>query len=157
MKTKRVKDADDDPTYDIMCKLDLEELYRPNIAFMKIQLNKYGSATYTFAVTHGAGGGIFTGAAINRNERFGYTIDGLDCLIAGHTHKGTISKPSKIVINPKLNEVSIKPFTVINTQSWMSYGGYAVQKMLLPTSSATAEEGQMIKLKKTKKQLSVVW
>lgn len=154
---RSLKDADDDPTYDIMCKLDLEELYRPNIAFMKIQLNKYGSATYTFAVTHGAGGGIFTGAAINRNERFGYTIDGLDCLIAGHTHKGTISKPSKIVINPKLNEVTIKPFTVINTQSWMSYGGYAVQKMLLPTSSATAEDGQMIKLKKTKKQLSVVW
>lgn len=154
---RSLKDADNDPTYDIMCKLDLEDLYRPNIAFMKIQLNKYGKATYTFAVTHGAGGGIFTGAAVNRNERFGYTIDGLDCLIVGHTHKGTVSKPSKIVINPKMNDVSIKPFTVVNTQSWLSYGGYAVQKMLLPSSAATADSGQKLKLKKTAKNLSVIW
>ena len=31
-------DADDDPVYDIAAKLDLETLYRENIAFVKIQL-----------------------------------------------------------------------------------------------------------------------
>lgn len=154
---RSIKDADDDPMYDIMCKLDLEELYRRDIAFMKIRLNKYGSATYTFAVTHGAGGGIFTGAAVNRNERFGNIIEGLDCMIVGHNHKGTISKPSKIVIDAKMNLVSVKHYTVISSQSWMSYGGYAVQKMLLPASAATADGGQKILLKKTRKNLTVTW
>ena len=34
------KDADDDPMYDILCKLDLEDYYRENIAFIKIQMGK---------------------------------------------------------------------------------------------------------------------
>ena len=53
------KDADDDPTYDIMCKLDLEHLYRENMAFLCLRFgNKKGDGlrnpTYTFVVTHGA-------------------------------------------------------------------------------------------------------
>ena len=151
------KDADDDPMYDVMCKLDLEDIYRENIAFMKIQIGNGGHSTYTFAVTHGAGGGIYTGAAVNRNERFGNIVDGLDCLIVGHTHKGTVSKPSKIVINPQQNTVSLKHYTVVSSQSWLRYGGYAVQKMLLPSSNATAENGQKIVLTKNRKNIKVIW
>lgn len=160
---RSMKDADNDPMYDVMCKLDLEHLYRQNIAFMKIQLGTTKQAkgrqatTYTFAVTHGAGGGIFTGASVNRNERFGYTIDNLDCLIVGHTHKGTVSKPAKIVIDPRNDVVTIKPFTVVTSQSWLSYGGYAVQKMLLPASNACSDGGQKIILPKKNKSISVVW
>ena len=158
------KDADNDPMYDIMCKLDLEHLYRQNIAFIKIQLGKRntepnkGEAAYTFAVTHGTGGGIFTGASVNRNERFGYVIDNLDCLIVGHTHKGVVSKPSKIVIDARNDKVTMKPFTVVSTQSWLSYGGYAMQKMLLPSSTSSCDNGQKILLSKNqKKNLCVVW
>ena len=32
------KEVDSDPIYDIMCKLNLEELYRENMAFMKIMI-----------------------------------------------------------------------------------------------------------------------
>ena len=157
------KDADNDPMYDIMCKLDLEDVYRQNTAFLKIQLGspreiaKRHGTTYTIVVTHGTGGGIYTGATVNRNERFGYTIDNLDCLIVGHTHKGTVSKPSKIVIDARNNVVSLKEFTVISTQSWLSYGGYAMQKMLLPSSNATADNGQRITLFKNKKAINVNW
>ena len=157
------KDADNDPMYDIMCKLDLEDVYRQNTAFLKIQLGspreiaKRQGITYTIVVTHGTGGGIYTGATVNRNERFGYTIDNLDCLIVGHTHKGTVSKPSKIVIDARNNVVSLKEFTVISTQSWLSYGGYAMQKMLLPSSNATADNGQRITLFKNKKAINVNW
>lgn len=157
------KDADNDPMYDIMCKLDLEDVYRVNTAFLKIQLGskeeiaKRQGTTYTLVVTHGAGGGIYTGASVNRNERFGYTIDNLDCLIVGHTHKGTVSKPSKIVIDPRNNAVLFKPFTVVSTQSWLNYGGYALQKMLLPSSSATSDNPQKLKLHKKKKLIEVNW
>lgn len=82
---RATKEADDCPMYDIMAKLDLEHLYRENIAFMKIQLGKedrnYSSEyrpTYVLTVVHGNGGGILTGGAVNRAERFGYVIDGMD-------------------------------------------------------------------------------
>lgn len=135
------KDADDDPTYDIMCKLDLEHLYRENMAFVKIQIGKKAgdgktNPTYMLTVTHGAGGGMLTGGSVNRNERFGYVIDGMDCLIVGHTHKPFVTQPSKIKIDPYNNKVDIKPFKVVSSSSWLNYGGYAAQKMLLPSSHA---------------------
>lgn len=135
------KDADDDPTYDIMCKLDLEHLYRENMAFVKIRFGKKEAdgtknPTYMLTVTHGAGGGMLTGGAVNRNERFGYVIDGMDCLIVGHTHKPFVTQPSKIKIDPYNNKVDIKPFKVVSSSSWLKYGGYAAQKMLLPSSHA---------------------
>ena len=135
------KDVDDDPTYDIMCKLDLEHLYRENMAFVKVRFGKVDfngghNPTYMLAVMHGAGGGVLTGGAVNRNERFGYVIDGADCLIVGHTHKPFVTQPSKIKIDPYNNKVDIKPFKVVSSTSWLNYGGYAAQKMLLPSSHA---------------------
>ena len=150
------KDVDDDPTYDIMCKLDLEHLYRENVAFIKIQMysnkrSKSCNHTYILGVTHGSGGGIYTGAAVNRNERFGYIIDGLDCLIVGHTHKPFVTQPNKINIDPHNNKISFKPFKVVSSTSWLSYGGYAAQKMLLPSSHCL----QTITLSKSNKEISV--
>lgn len=133
------KDADDDPIYDIMCKLDLEDLYREHTAFVKLQ---FGSSrdggqrnpTYTLAVTHGAGGGMLTGGVVNRAERFGYAIDGIDCLVLGHSHKPFTTNPAKIVVDPRHNKVSIKPFKVISMTAWMTYGGYASAKLYNPSS-----------------------
>lgn len=133
------RDADDDPCYDIMCKLDLEDLYRENMAFLKIQIGKADgngtrNPTYTFAITHGSGGGILTGGAVNRAERFGYAIDGVDALISGHVHKPFVSHPGKIKVDTNNNKVSIKPFHVVTCSSWLEYGNYACRKMLLPSS-----------------------
>jgi len=137
------KDADDDPVYDIAAKLDTEDLYRENIAFLKIQLGRedpdhnhcgYFRPSYTIVVVHGAGGGILTGASVNRNERFGYAIDGMDVLISSHTHKPLTTQPGKIVIDPRNNVVSVKPFKVVVATSWLDYGGYAARMMLLPPS-----------------------
>lgn len=139
------KDADSDPMYDIMCKLDIEDRYRENIAFLKIQIGPQFTAggarkagwlrpTYTLAVTHGAGGGQLTSGAVLRGERFGYSIDGIDALIVGHTHKPFTTIPSKLVVDPRNNRVSVVSFRVISMTSWLEYGGYAAQKMLLPAS-----------------------
>lgn len=139
------KDADDDPVYDIAAKLDLEHLYRENIAFVKIQMGVSTTAsgnrnqgklrpTYTLVVMHGAGGGIYTGTSVNRSERFGYIIDGMDALIVGHTHKPFVTQPGKIQIDTKNNIVSVKPFKVICATSWLKFGGYAARQMLLPSS-----------------------
>lgn len=153
---RRNRDVDNDPMYDIMAKLDLEDIYRENMAFLKIQIgntknNGQNNPTYMLCVTHGAGGGALSGGVINRNERFGYAIDGADALLVGHSHKPMISSPSKIVIDSRNNIVSTRPFKVITGTSWMNYGGYAAQKMLLPTGHAP----QTITLSGRKKQISV--
>lgn len=160
-EARSLKDDDLDITYDIMTKLDIEDLYRPNMCFMKVSLGhrKHDGTpiqSYTFGVTHGAGGGIYTGATVNRNERFGNVIEGLDCLIVGHTHKGTVTKPSKIVIDRKNNKVTMSHYTVISMTSWLNYGGYAMQKMLLPSHVA---EPQKLKLSMNQynKRIEVVW
>lgn len=150
------KDVDDDATYDILCKLDLEDKYRENVAFLRIQMGDVYKAglknpTYFLAVAHGAGGGMLPGATINRNERFGYAIDGLDCLIVGHSHKPMVSQPAKIKIDPFNNRVSIKPFKVVTATSWLGWGGYAAQKMLLPASLAP----QTITLCRKRKEIIV--
>lgn len=153
---RSMKDADDDPTYDIMCKLDIEHLYRENVAFVKIQMGKQEGCgdrnpTYMLVVTHGAGGGVYTGGAVNRNERFGNVIDGADCLIVGHVHKPFVTQPGKIKIDPRNNKVSVVPFKVVSSSAWLDYGGYAAQKMLLPSSHAA----QTITLYGKKKEIKV--
>ena len=158
------KEVDLDPIYDIMCKLNLEHLYRENVAFMKIMIGtpedikKRKNVAFTFAVTHGTGGGA-VGASVNRNELFGYTIDNLDCLVTGHTHKGAVTKPAKIYIDTRNNTVTLKPFTVITSQSWLSYGGYAMHRMLKPAANASVSNGQKILLtgRNGRKQLNVYW
>lgn len=136
------KATDQDIMYDVFCKLDIEDKYRPNMAFIKVQIgerNDYNRQTYTFGITHGSGGGTLTGSAINRNEKFGYVIDGLDCLITGHTHKPAITKPMKLVIDSKNNKVSFKPFYQIIATSWLDYGGYALAQQLNPSSFMSQE------------------
>lgn len=133
------KDADDDPTYDILAKIDKEDVYRENMAFLKCQFGKTDgdgmkNPTYSIVVTHGAGGGMLTSGAVLRGERFGYAVDGMDALVMGHTHKPFTTVPGKILIDSRNNKVSIKPFKVINATSWLEYAGYSMQKMLLPTS-----------------------
>lgn len=158
---RTTKDTDMDITYDIMAKLDLEHLYRENIAFVKLGLGTrttgdYPETSFVLGVTHGAGGGIFTGAAVNRNERFGNIIEGLDALVVGHTHKGAITRPSKIVVDTVREKVSIKDYTVVSSVSWLNYGGYAAQKMLLPSQSACPQR-LILGGTKDKKTLEVRW
>lgn len=155
------KEVDDDANYDIMAKLDLEHLHRENIAFLKLQFGEQVSndhrtngikrPCYTLVCTHGSGGGIMTGASVNRNERFAYSIDNMDALIVGHSHRPAITQPGKIYIDTRNNQVTVKPFKVITATSWLTSGGYALQKMLTPTSHAL----QTLTLKSDHKEMVV--
>lgn len=143
---RTVRDVDSDPTLDIMAKLDLEHLYRENIAFVKINLGQKTSEDpivrprgesrpcYMVAVTHGSGGGALTGSGVNKYERFGYFIDGLDVLVVGHIHKPFTTQPGKIHIDPHNNKISIKPFKIVCATSWLEYGGYASRGMFAPST-----------------------
>lgn len=160
-EARSIKDDDIDLTYDILAKLDLEELYRPTVAYMKVSVGKRhdsggASCAYTFAVTHGSGGGFLTGASVNRNERFGNIIEGLDCLIVGHSHAPAVTKPQKIVIDSRNDTVSLKPYTVVSCESWLTYAGYASSKMLLPREDSNPQK-LILSANKYKKSIEVRW
>lgn len=134
------KEVDEDIIGDIFCKLDIEDVYRENMCFVKLQFGDVRgdgkkNPTYRIMVTHGAGGGMLTGSAVNRAERFGGIIDGIDLVMVGHTHKPFVTAPSKLVFDPYNNRVSVKPFRVVSMSPWLAYGGYAMQHLLLPSSN----------------------
>ena len=158
---RTIRDCDQDLTYDICSKLDIEHLYRENMAFMRIALGKRigenkPMASYVFCVTHGSGGGIYTGAAVNKSERFGNIIEGVDCIVTGHVHKGFISKPSKIVVDARNGSVSMRHYVVVSCVSWLNYGGYAARSQLLP---AQTSDPQRLKLsaEKHNKKIITTW
>lgn len=162
------KEVDDDPLYDVFAKLDLEDLFRPNAAFVKLAIGTRSNGngtekainTYTIALLHGAGGGLYTGTAVTRNERFATSVlEGIDILAVGHTHKGAVSKPSKIVIDRNNNSIIQRSMTVVSCCSWMSYGGYAMRKMLLPSQAQDPDQPQTLLLggKRDKAYVKIMW
>ncbi len=139
--------VDDDPTYDILCKLDKEEIYREDLAVVKLQLGVREDSngnrsrgeerpSYCLIVSHGNGGGMLPGSAINRGQRFGYIFSGMDALILGHTHVPYGIKYKRINIDSRNNIITDENFKVICATSWLEYDGYPVQKLLIPTAFA---------------------
>lgn len=136
----RNRDVDDEPLYDIACKLDIEDIYRPNLAFVKIQIGKTNGCglknpTYMLCVNHGAGGAsAYVGGSATKGERFGMAIDGVDLVISGHTHKPADLPEAKIYIDSKNNKISIKPWRYLVCTSWLNYASYAAGKLYAPTA-----------------------
>ena len=146
---RSLKEVDDDIMYDIMSKLDLEDNFRLTALYIHLCIGERESkgkkrlaATYNIACHHGSGGGALTGSAVNKNERYGYTLDNIDLLITAHTHRGAMTKPAKYCFNANELRMIKKPFACITVPSWQEYGGYALDKMLNP--AATADDGAMM-------------
>ena len=157
-----LKDADDDPTYDIACKLDIEDIYRQNAAFVTVGLGHKNRSkgrtndpwiSYNIALTHGAGGGIYTGATVNRNERWGNLMNA-DLVVVGHTHKGTVTRPSRLLFDSRCDKVMVREYVVISCVAWQSYGEYSLQKMLLPSQTARP---QVLYLNDRERDIEVRW
>ena len=155
LRSKR--EVDCDMIYDMACELGKENLYRENMAIVKIQLGKEGGQTvagkdrptYTLVCLHGSGGGM-TGAGVNRAEKFG-NISGSDALLLGHTHKPYTTQPGQIVIDKSNNLVTIKHYKIISATSWLKYGDYAARKMLMPSTHCL----QTLVLRGKKKEMMV--
>lgn len=140
---RTMKEADQDPLYDVMIRLGKEDVYRQNICFMQIKLTYQAGGKekqrffYSFAITHGAGGGQYIGSSANRATNFGMAIEGIDCLITGHTHKPVTFPVAKLVFAN--GAVMRRQFVVAVASSFLEYGGYPVQKLMAPTAHATTE------------------
>jgi len=134
---RSTRDVDDHPLYDVADALSLEHLYNPDGAFIKVSFGKKANkkkTTYTIGCIHGKGGGKKSGGAVNNIEDYLYSVEGLDILIMGHVHRKMAGKPSKLVIDPRNNNVTQKDVLWVIAAPWQDYGGYAFRSMLRPTT-----------------------
>ena len=138
---RSMKDSDDNPLYDVFAKLDIEDRYRENAAFVLLRIgaserNLSGKdrPSYSICVTHGNGNGTFIGSSANKVEKFGMAIDGIDCIVSGHTHKPITFPSGKLFFDTKNKKVSVKQFIVVTATSWLNYGGYALAKGYSPAA-----------------------
>jgi predicted phosphodiesterase len=136
------KEVDNDPCYDIACKLDLEDIYREDMAIIRIGLGKRPTNgkeyVYTVACVHGSGGGMYPGATVNRNDMYLQALDGVDILISAHSHKPYALRGSKLVLNIENRRVTQRPTLSMCAGSWLAYGGYPIQKQLRPVAEPGA-------------------
>lgn len=162
-RTKR--ESDQDITYDILTKLDREEIFRPDVGFMVVRVGDRGpgnnhqpNVSYNIVMSHGTGGGYLPGSTLNRNERFATQyIDGVDIAIVSHSHRGMVSRPSKLVIDAKNEMVTQRDILVVSSVAWMSYGGYAARKMLPPQSSCNPQKIILGDNTYREKDIKVIW
>lgn len=137
-ENKSAQEVDDNPAYDIAAKLDLEDIYRESFAILRAEVGNGTHATkgrpaqYYIAALHGAGGGVYTGGAINRTENFLYSIDNCDILITGHTHKLASSRPSKLVIDATHGQVVQRDILNVISGAWTEFAAYAAAGMYRP-------------------------
>ena len=138
------KEADNDPLYDVMIRLGIEDVYRSRIAFLYIRImypndERHHKSTYAIAVTHGSGGGMYVASGANKAANYGVYLDGIDLIITGHTHKPITFPVSKLCFDAHDLVVRQKQFTVVTASSFLDYGGYAIEKMLPPAATTLTE------------------
>lgn len=147
-EARSVKDVDQDPLYDVFVMLGIQDRYRRNMGFMKVRLDY---ATYSFCIAHGA--------SKTRTGQFVYALEGIDCLVTGHTHDPSIEMPSKLFMPNKGKNMSVRDMTKLVAPSWMAYGGYGMQKMYQPKVTGRPQhlELECTSRDKGAKKMRVIW
>lgn len=130
------KETDTDPAELILSKLGLEELFRPDIAFLDINLGKRNDNNkrpprYCVGVVHGSGGGMMLGAGLNKSEPFAIAL-GVDLLIVGHTHRPMTAPTIRLQPDAQKGLMVAREIRLLIATGWLDYGGYPTRKMLKP-------------------------
>ena len=150
-ENRTTKAVDIDITHTIMCLLGHPELYRRNMAFIRVNLVKGTTKDhYALMLTHGK--------SEARRRKFHYAVEGVDAIITAHTHNPLAEKPARIVFT-KSNRVRVEPLVSMVATSWLSYGGYGAAGMYTPTATSNP---QHLVLEYTKSndrpgRITVVW
>lgn len=125
---RAVKEVGMNPLYDVFCRLGIENNYRENACFIKLNLKQTDGKTqqYGIVLTHGS--------SKAKDEKWTYSVDGCDCFISGHTHLGTHQPLGKIRMDLRHDAVKTVPYQHIVVVPFQKYGGYAVRGKYLPSS-----------------------
>lgn len=141
---RSIKEADDNPLYDVFAKLDIESRFRDNGAFLFLTAENDrerggGQPVYSMLVMHGSGNAGTIGGGLNKQSKFAQTIDGIDVCVTGHTHRPVVAPDGKLVVDKNHKCVSQRNFYNVVATSWMTYGGYGMRGQYTPSAIAFQE------------------
>lgn len=115
------KEVDLDPLYEVMCLLRKPELYRPNMAFVRVRLTSGNVRDqYGIMMTHGK--------SLAKRNKFVSIVEGIDAAIVAHTHTPDVLMPSRIRFTQQ-NSVVVKDVVSLTACSWLKPGGYSLSGM----------------------------
>lgn len=148
---RNVKEVGTNPLYDVFCRMQIEDVYRENICFIKLNLGKstdHGQrqVSYGIVLTHGK--------TARKDMLWTYTVDNCDLFISGHTHEGTHSPHGKIRMDLQNECVKTVGFQHVVVVPFQEYGGYAIRNKHFPNH---LEQAQIIKLYGNRKRVSYLF
>ena len=145
------KEVDLDPLYEVMCLIRKPELYRPNMAFVRLNLtNGKSRQKYAIMMTHGK--------SLAKRNKFVSIVEGIDAAIVAHTHQPDVLMPSRIRFTTQ-NNVEIHDVVSMTACSWLKPGGYSLSGMYPPqaTSRPQALELEFINSNGMNGRVRVIW
>lgn len=145
------KEVDLDPLYEVMCLLRKPELYRPNMAFVRLRLtNGKAKDTYGIMLTHGK--------SLAKRNKFVSIVEGIDAAIVAHTHTPDVLMPSRIRFTVK-NNVEVHEVVSLTACSWLKPGGYSLSGMYPPhaTSRPQCLELEFVNSNDIQGRIRVIW
>jgi len=115
------------PLYDLCVKWDIPEVYRENVAILKLCFGKRANKvttdqpnTFIVITTHGT--------TSNKNHKFNLCFDGVDACISGHVHQPSYSPHGKIRVNAQAGTAKHVAYKEIVVDANLSPGGYSLKK-----------------------------
>lgn len=129
------KAVDLDPAYEVMALLRKPELYRRDMAFLRIVLDNSMAPTRTHGVRDNYAMLLVHGSTANKKRHFAYAVEGVDAIVSAHTHDGVVEKPARLVFTTR-NNVLMKPLVSLTATSWLTYGGYGAAALYMPKSTS---------------------
>jgi predicted phosphodiesterase len=145
---RNVRETGTHPLYDVFCWLRIQDVYRENACFIKINLGKsleHGNRQVSYGLT------LTHGKTANKDLKWTYTVDGCDIFISGHTHEPDHRPLGKIVMDMQNEVVRTKGYQHIVVTPFQNYGGYTIRGKYFPNH---LEQFQKITLSGTRKKVS---
>lgn len=133
---RTTKDVGISPCMHIATALELKDrlCYTAGYLFLntKIRGNSTG-ITYTVYTTHGNSGSTVIGGKATALEKMSKVCHA-DLYLVGHTHDVLTFKKNFIIPDPRFKKVKEVTRTFVNSNSFLSYGGYGAKKGYSPST-----------------------
>lgn len=132
--------------------LHIPELYRPNMAFIRISLQDNGMADrYALMMTHGK--------TENKKKQFTNIVEGVDACIYAHTHSPSMQFPASRIRFNHRNNISFHEVISMTACSWLKPGGYSLSSLYVPQVAARPQclELPWTGSNSTKGRIRVIW
>jgi hypothetical protein len=132
----------DEIIFDLCKFLGIEKKYHFGdytgvIRFGNQTANHNKPVTYTFFCTHGSGGSTTPAGKLTRLLSISEVVKNCDLYVMAHIHDILTAKLEPFKIDSRNGKLKSMVQTFVSSSSWLSYGGYALEKKYKPAKTGS--------------------